>query len=389
MDNLSEPASKGPPKTQPTVRRFCIISGNARSLIANRANLLADVQSRGYTVTAIVPTEDYLPGVEQLGVDIIRVPLGRTATNPLADIATVFRLWRAIRSVRPRVVFGYGAKPVVYGMLAGVLAGVPKRFSMVTGLGYAFTTRTAKTAIIRFILSILYFVGFSCAQRVFVQNPDDLGELKRLSLLRGAHKAVLVNGSGIDLDHFKPTPLPKRKMTFLFIGRLLTEKGIEEFCNAAALVVPNDRPVRFIAVGPHDPNLPHSVKAEQLAEWKAAGVVEFPGGIQDVRPWIAEATVLVLPSYREGTPRSVLEAMAMGRPIITTDSPGCRETVIDGHNGLLVTPRTEEPLARAMQTLVDQPERIPVMAQRSLERVREKYDVRKVNACILEAMGIQ
>lgn len=371
--------------------RFLIIAGNARSLLANRRALSFALVEAGAQVEAIVPIEDFLPEVEELPVRVHRFMLGRVGTNPFRDVSTIVRLRGLIRQVRPTHVFGYGAKPVAYGAIAGWLAGVEHRFSMVTGLGHAFTTRTWKTAMIRSIMVVLYRMGFGLSSVVFIQNPDDEADLRRHRALGRRTQVCRINGSGIDLHEFPPRPLPDygTEPTFLFIGRLLTEKGLAEFCEAAAQLAEAGKKARFVVVGPHDPSLPHSVKADDLERWRNAGMVEFVGGQKDVRPWLEACTVLVLPSYREGTPRSVLEAMATGRPVITSDAPGCRETVRDGWNGFLVPPRTVEPLAAAMQRFIDEPELVPRMAQNSLALVREKYDVRKVNAVILEAMGIR
>nr|WP_198034557.1 glycosyltransferase family 4 protein [Halomonas sp. 1513] len=365
-----------------------IIAGNARSLIANRGDLVKEMQARGLVVAAAVPTADYLPEVEGLGIEIHPIEMGRTGINPVHDIKTLWSLYRLIRQLRPKAVFGYTIKPVVYGSLAAKAAGVPRIYSMITGLGHVFTTQSAKNRRLQKVVSLLYRAGLACNDRVFFQNPDDLKEFTERGILRDNGKAVRTYGSGVDMQRFAPTPLPEGALTFLFIGRLLTEKGVAEFCAAAGQLHAEHPSTRFIAVGPHDPNLPHSCAAKDLQRWKAEGCVEFVGGVADVRPWIAQCSVFVLPSYREGTPRSVLEAMSMRRPIITSDAPGCRETVEDGVNGFLVAPRASGPLFKAMRRFVEEPRLVPQMAEASRTLVERHYDVRKVNSVILKAMEL-
>ncbi|WP_445157947.1 glycosyltransferase family 4 protein [Halomonas sp. E14] len=363
-----------------------IIAGNARSLMANRGDLIREMLAQGLEVGAAVPTADYLPDVEALGIAIYPIDMGRTGVNPMHDLRTLHELYKLIRKIRPSVVFSYTSKPVIYGSLAAKMAGVPRIYSMITGLGHLFTTDTPRTRRLRRVLSMLYRAGLSCNDRVFFQNPDDLKEFTDKRILSKATKAVRTYGSGVDMARFARQPLPQGPLTFLFIGRLLGEKGIAEFCEAANLLKQRYPQVRFVAVGPHDPSLPHACDIQDLERWKREGAVEFVGGVEDVRPWISECSVFVLPSYREGTPRSVLEAMSMGRAIITSDAPGCRETVEPGINGFLVAPRTSAPLADAMERFIHEPEMVATMGEASVELVEKYYDVRKVNRVIMEAM---
>nr|WP_231373452.1 glycosyltransferase family 4 protein [Thioalkalivibrio sp. ALE19] len=365
-----------------------IVAGNARSLIANRGALIREVTSGGLTVGAAVPEKDYLPEVEELGIEIHKFPMARTSLNPFADLRTVRALRRIMRATQPEAVFGYTVKPVVYGALAARLAGVKRFYAMITGLGHAFTTFSPKTRVIRAISTRLYRYGVARSSRVFFQNPDDREEFIQRRILRDPERAVLVNGSGVDTERFAPHELPEGPPVFLFIGRLLTEKGVAEFVEAARHVHARWPGARFVAVGPHDPDLPHAVDAAEVERWKAEGVVEFVGGVKDVRGWLAASSVFVLPSYREGTPRSVLEAMSIGRPIITTDAPGCRETVEHGRNGFLVPPRDSSSLAREMEEFLEKPDLIGRMGAASRELAEDKYDVRKVNQKILRAMEL-
>ena len=366
-----------------------IVAANARSLIANRGDLIRALSGRGVSLAAAVPIADYLPEVEQLGIQIHPIAMSRTSTNPLRDLSTAVALSRLMTRLKPGAVFGYGVKPVVYGSLAASWAGVPRIYAMITGLGHAYTTESMRTRLLRRLITRLYRVGLNRCDRVFFQNPDDLQEFLDRRILGNAQKVVRINGSGIDLDQFALQPLPDGPPLFLFIGRLLTEKGVAEFVEAAQALRPRWPDARFVAVGPHDPNLPHAVNASDLAKWRSNGVVEFVGAVKDVRPWLAKCTVFVLPSYREGTPRSVLEAMSVGRPIVTSDAPGCRETVVDGENGFLVRPRDVGSLAHAMERFLEEPALIRPMAEASRRLVEQKYDVNEVNRLIIKTMGFE
>ncbi|WP_227368691.1 glycosyltransferase family 4 protein [Halomonas sp. M20] len=363
------------------------IAGNARSLIANRGDLIREMQSKGLVVAAAVPERDYLPEVEELGITIFRFEMGRTGINPLSDIKTFFSLFRLMRKKNPKAVFCYTIKPVVYGSLAAKLAGVPKIFSMITGLGHVFTTQNVKTGLVRKIVAWLYKLSLFQNDVIFFQNPDDEREFRQLKIINDTAKVVRTNGSGVDTEKFALSDLPSGNPVFMFIGRLLTEKGIIEYVEAAKALRARYQDVTFIAVGPHDPSLPHSIDQALLDDWKNNSCVEFIGSVSDVRPCLAKCSVFVLPSYREGTPRSVLEAMSMGRAIVTSDAPGCRETVIDGNNGFLVAPRSADSLADAMEKFIIEPTLIGRMAQESRRLAEEKYDVKKVNKVILNAMG--
>lgn len=364
-----------------------IVAANARSLVANRGDLIQALKVRGLRVGALVPQADYRDNVKDLGIPIQTFALTRTGTNPLADLRSLAQLTRLIRSANPRVVFSYSIKPVIYGTIAAALAGIRGRYAMITGLGHAYTTDSGRTSALRKITDRLYRLALGLATKVFFQNPDDLAELTARGVLADPEKAVLVNGSGVNLERFPARLLPKGDPHFLFIGRLLTEKGVAEFVEAAREVHRDYPRARFTAVGGHAADLPHSVAAEDLERWKDQGIVDFVGEVSDVRPWLENCSVFVLPSYREGTPRSVLEAMATGRAVITSDAPGCRETVDPGVNGYLVPVKDAGALASAMRAYLENPELIAAHGEAGLALARDKYDVNKVNAVLLGAMG--
>lgn len=320
-----------------------------------------------------------------MGVRVFDIPLGRTGTNPWNDLKLLLHLHRLMHGARPDVMLAYTIKPVIYGTIAAWVACVPRRFALVTGLGYAFTGN--RQGIVKRIVSVLYRFALGRTHKVFFQNPDDERLFRTLGIVPTGIPSVVVNGSGVDVAEFPLTPLPDGPPVFLFIGRLLGDKGVREFAMAARSVKVLHPEARFHAVGWIDCN-PDAITQSELDSWVADGSVEFLGKLDDVRPAIAASTVYVLPSYREGTPRTVLEAMAMGRPVITTDAPGCRETVIDDDNGLLVPVQSVEALVKAMLKFIENPTLAARMGRRSRQIAEERYDVHKVNAVMLREMGI-
>ncbi len=285
--------------------------------------------------------------------------------------------------------FGYAIKPVIYGSLAARIAGVPRRFAMIEGLGYAFTPPDGrehlKRRALRGMVSILYATALRSPSRVFFLNGDDIDEFTRSHLV-SPKKASLLGGIGVELEKWPPAPPVTRPVTFLLAARLLREKGIVEYATAARLVRSRHPEARFILLGGLDSN-PGALSREEVESW--SDDVEWPGHVPDVRPWLARASVFVLPSYyREGVPRSTQEAMSMARPVITTDAPGCRETVVDGVNGFLVPPRDPQALAEAMERFILHPELIERMGQASRRLAEERFDVRRANLRIMEEMGL-
>ena len=298
----------------------------------------------------------------------------------------IFSLFFLFRSLKPDVILTYTIKPVIYGSIAAKLFGVSRIYAMIEGLGYAFIGDDLRSRFINIIVKILYYLSLKANQNVFFLNPDDRDLFIKLRLSNDA-QAVLINGIGVDLDYYKPEPFPEN-LSFLLIARLLKDKGIREYVEAARNIKQKYPKISFRLVGWMDDN-PASVSKNELDTWVKQGIVKYLGKLSDVRPAIAASSVYVLPSYREGTPRTVLEAMAMGRPIITTDAPGCRETVQHGKNGFLVPIKNVSVLVSAMENFIQQPELIETMGLASREIAVEKYDVRKVNTVILKTMGLE
>ena len=371
--------------------RVAVIAGFAPSLVNFRGELLREMVALGHTVLALAPERDegVIAKLGEYGVAFEQVPLVRAGLNPLADLRTLAAITRTLRRFRAEVTLAYTAKPVIYGTLAARLAGVRTRCAMITGVGSSLRATSGARALVSAAMRGLYAVALRSANVVLFQNPDDEALFRRLNLLGPAQRVVLVDGSGVDLQRFAARPLPsERGPTFLLVGRLLRDKGVVEFVEASRLVRRTHPQARFVVVGGRDSN-PSCITEAELARWRAEGLVEFLGPQPDVAPHLAACHVFVLPSYGEGMPRSTLEALATGRPIVTTDVPGCRETVRADDNGLLVPARDAPALAKAMAQLAGAERAVLVrMSAQSRLLAEERFDVRKVNRAVLRAMGL-
>lgn len=374
------------------MKTVLVTASYSPSMVNFRGALITAMRARDHRVHACAPglLEDKATRMwlEKRGVVCHDVPLSRTGLNPLHDLRAMVALAQLMRRIRPDVFLGYTIKPVIWGILAAGCACVPQRVALITGLGYAFTGEaTGLRAIVQRVARTLFSLAMRSATLVFFQNPDDKADFHRLKILPEDAAVKLVNGSGVDTDWFDLAELPKGPTRFLLIARLLGDKGIREYVAAAEQLSSRWAGVEFHLVGGIDPN-PNGIARAEVESWLRDRHFIWHGALDDVRAAISACHVYVLPSYREGTPRTVLEAMSMGRPIVTTDAPGCRETVIDGENGFLVPLRDRMALASAMQRFIEDPLLIPAMGNRSREIAVEKYDVHKVNAAMLEAMGL-
>ncbi len=369
------------------IRRIALISSQAFSIANFRGPLIRAWGDAGVAVFALAPDHDDASrrAVQALGATAVDYPLSRAGLNPLRDLASLFALMRILRRLGVDASFAYFIKPVIYGGLAARLAGIRRRFAMIEGAGYVFAddARSLRRRMLRSAVSRLYRAGLSGVERVLFLNRDDL-ELFVGAGMVDRRQALLTGAIGVDLDHFAPAPQPAVP-TFLLAARLLANKGVREYVAAARRLRGS---AHFILLGGTDAN-PASVSRAELEAWAAEGVVEWCDHLADVRPLIARASVFVLPSYyREGVPRSIQEAMAMGRAVITTDMPGCRDTVIDGENGILIPPRDVDALVAAMRRFIDDPALAARMGQASLRLAAERFDVRAANARVLAAMGL-
>lgn len=370
--------------------RVVVVGVLAESLLSFRGDMLHSMVAHGHQVLAIAPENDagIRAALDAMGVGYSTVPLRRASTNPIRDVATILSLARTFRHFRADAVLAYAAKPVVYGSIAGRLAGVRLRTVMITGVGSALGGQASlRRRALSAVLRGLYALALRQVDVVFFQNPDDERLFRSLRLVGDRNRVVQIRGSGVDLERFKPEPFPPEPITFLMIGRLIRDKGVGEFVEAARRVRRAHPEVRIQLLGALDPN-PSGISARELEAWRAEGAIEYLGSTSDVRPFLARAHVCVLPSYGEGMPRSVLEAMAMGRAVLTTDVPGCRETVEQGRNGLIVPARDADALAEGMLHMLSEPERLKAMGRQSRAMAEERFDVHAVNHAILGAMGL-
>lgn len=372
-------------------RSFLLVASFPDSIITFRAALIATLQAHDFQVHAAAPNlppqSTVRAKLEAMGVTVHDIPMHRTGTNPRADLITLVHLWRLMHGLRPEIFLGYTIKPVIYGSLAAWLARVPCRFALITGLGYTLRSpgKGRRLGLLRNVVKHLYALALHTTHKVFFQNPDDQATFRTARIMGRHTPSFVINGSGVDIGYFVPVPVPA-STHFLLIARLLGDKGVREYALAAQKIRMRHPEVICSLAGWIDDS-PDAISQAELDQW-SAGTLNYMGRLSDVRPAIASCSVYVLPSYHEGTPRTVLEAMAVGRAIITSDAPGCRETVRDGYNGYLVDVRSVDGLAAAMQRFIDTPRLAHDMGARSRAIAVDKYDVRKVNATLLLQMGL-
>lgn len=378
--------------------KFLIIASSVPSILNFRGELLLALQEAGFEIHIAAPEFTSYPAelekLHSLGYKVHNIFMQRTGTNPAADAQTFLALYRLMRDIKPDYMMGYTIKPVIYGLLAAKFAHVPHRFALITGLGFAFQgvdEQGYRKSHLQKIMHKLYSLALVSTHKIFFQNPDDEALFKSMGIVKPTASTKVVNGSGVDLSEYSvqpfhtvdDSPIPR----FLLIARLLVDKGIREYAQAARLIKIKYPQVQFDLVGPFDSN-PSAISQIELDTWLEEELFTYWGRVSDVRPAILANSIYVLPSYREGTPRSVLEAMAMGRPIITTDAPGCRETVINGYNGYIVPVKAVDELAAAMERFIVDPKLIVQMGAASRQLVEDKFDVHAVNQVMLKEMDI-
>lgn len=368
--------------------KILVLGSHAESLVNFRKEMLRDMARENKVVACVPDANAYvLQQLEGMGIEYQNIQLARTGLNPFADLITIYKLYKIIKQQHITAIFSYTSKPVIFGSIAAKLAGVKQIYSMITGLGSYFIHRDVKSQIVRTIMSILYKIALRFNTKVFFQNPDDVADFARFKIFNDPQRIVMVNGSGVNLDYFVPSPLPTPKLSFLLTARFIRAKGVFEYLDAAQQLKQKYPQLEFLLVGWFE-NKDEALDQAALQPYIDDQIIRYLGKLEDVRPALEQTSVFVLPSYREGTPKGVLEAMASGRAIITTDVPGCRETVIDGENGWLVPAKNVAALCAAMEKFITDPQLISTMGQRSRELAVSKYDVKKVNQVILSAMGL-
>jgi glycosyltransferase, family 1 len=370
------------------MKKIVLLNNIARDIIIFRKHLIQYLIAHNYTVYALATdfTEESKREVKSLGAIPFSYSFARGGLNPLADLKNMLHLTRILRKIQPDVVLSSFAKPVIFGTMAAKRAHVPKIIAMVEGLGFPFTEqptkRTLKAKIVRRIQIFLYRLSLPLADTVIFLNHDDPSDLLDKNHIK-VKKTIILGGIGLNLADYPFTPAPEHPISFIFVARLLREKGIFEFLQAAKQIKNKYPNTIFKVIGNFDYENPGALKKEELQKYVQQDIIYYPGFVQDVNEYFAKSSVFVLPSYREGLPRSTQEAMAIGRPIITTDVPGCRETVINGQNGFLIPKWNVPALVSAMEYFILNPSEITRMGLESYQIAVEKFDGKKVNQKLL------
>ncbi len=375
------------------MKHILIIASYGPSLINFRLSLIKNFISKGYKVSVASPVNEFSDDLQKklnvLGVDINFFRLSRQSLNFFKDFNSIIEIYKILRNLNPDIIISYTAKPVIY---TGLILKCFKKISyypLITGLGYAFSDgNSIKFKILNYLMIKLYREGLKKSKKTIFQNIDDQSLFLKLNIIKNDKLSCIVNGSGVDLNLYPLTSLPSKPI-FLMIARLLVDKGVREYVEAAKIVRSRFSNAKFLLVGGLDQN-PSAITSNELQSWINQGNIEYLGELQSVQSILKSCKYYVLPSYyREGTPRSTLEALSTGRPIITTDAPGCRETVVHEKNGLLVPIKDPVSLANAMIRLLNEKdETLKKMAHESYLLAKKKYEINKVNQSMLDIMSL-
>lgn len=371
--------------------KILVLSSLSWSLVNFRGRLLTDLANAGHEVIACAPDREQgvLDWLSERGIAFRQTPMNRAGTNPVSDIAVLARYMKLIHKERPGAVLAYTQKPIIYGGLASRLCGLKRFFAIMSGLGYVFSDEGSKRPTLRRIVSRIYAAGLRKAEAIFVFNGDDRPMMLEYGIIGPEHNVVQVPGSGVDIEYFAEAQLPDGPPAFVMISRLMRDKGVADYVEAARLVKAEIPNARFTLVGRYEPENPTGYSEEDVARWVREGLVDHVPETRDVRPYLADAHAFVLPSYyREGLPRTILEALAVGRPVVTTDMPGCREPIDPGVNGWLVQPKAAPELAAAMIRTVRDRQKLESMAAAARQTAVQKYSVDIVNAMLISEMRL-
>ncbi|WBU56495.1 glycosyltransferase family 4 protein [Paracoccus sediminicola] len=374
-------------------RIVLVIAGLAWSLVNFRLELMRRMVANGHHVLAAAPDFDSETEatLRAEGIEPLTVPMDRTGLNPVRDLKTLVALRKLIRDRKPDVILPYTMKPIVWGSMAAKMENHPRCYPLFTGLGYAFSEDEpkGKRRIVRRVAIELHRRALSKMRLGFHYNSADLHDLLRFSMIPEEARMIALPGSGADTQRFVPTPMPDGPTTFLFTARMLRSKGLDDLLDAAARLRAEGLEFKLGLLGPTDSN-PDAIDAGTLQIWHEAGEITYHGATRDVRPYLAQAHVFVLPTrLREGIPRTILEAMSCARPVITTDAPGCGETVGDGDGGFVVPTGDSAALADAMRRFIEDPGLAPKMGAQARSRVCRNNDVHLVNRRLLTEIGLE
>ena len=367
------------------MKKIIIVAPISDSLINFRGDLIQDIKNKGCEVITVspAPSEDYSNIFKQKKIFNISINFKRNKMNPLNDFILLVKLFKIFKKQSPDVVLSYAIKPVIWSGLASKFCKTDF-YALITGLGFAFQGTSFKRKLLTNLVVFLYRVALKKSKAVIFQNKDNLNLFVDKGIVPRS-KTHLVNGSGVDIEKFNTEVFPKGSINFLCISRLLTEKGLREYAAASKIVKKKFPSVIFNLVGAEDTS-PDAIPLDEVYRW--SDYINYKGSTMDVRSYIKNAHVSVLPSYHEGIPRSTLEAMSMGRAVITTDATGCKETVENGINGFKVSVRSINELAEKMIWFIEHPEQVELMGIESRNIVLNKFNVHMVNIKMLEILDL-
>lgn len=370
--------------------KIALLSNQSRSMANFWKILISRLKSLPADVICVVPGGDGESEsvLRKAGAKIVNYFLDRKGLNPINDLRTRGELRAVFAGEKPDLVFATTIKPIIYGAPAAAAAGVPAFFATITGLGYAFERDSFPKKILNKAVSFLYRRSLAKSVAVFFQNRDDAGLFRDHGILKDVKHILFARGTGVDTGFFTPVPLPvisnPDNFTFLLVGRILVAKGVDDYADAATILKKKYPGSRFLLLGPKETG-PGGVSDQRLADLEKKGI-EYVGETRDTRSWLAKADAVVLPSWREGVPTALMEAMSMGRPCVATDVPGCREAVRDGVTGVLTPPRDARALAEAMEKLILNPALAEAAGRRGRDYALEKFDAVKVADKIIADM---
>jgi len=369
--------------------KVVVLSNQARSLVNFWSVLLTQLREAGHETVCFVPGEDAEAEAElaALGAGVCRYPLDRKGLNPFRDLHSIAALRRLFLREHPDLVYATTIKPVIYGLPTAAWCGVKRRYAMITGLGYMFEADTPVKRLLTHAASRLYRFSLAFADAVFFQNSDDVAEFRARRCLPPSVRVVPTRGTGVDTARFAPVALPDGPPVFLFMGRLLEAKGLPEYAEAARLLRPGYPEARFQVLGPPEEQR-GGVSLAQIRRWEAEGLLEYLGETRDIRPFAARASVIVLPSRREGMPCALMEGMSMGSAVTAADAPGCREVVRDGLNGFLTPPGDPAALASALERFLQDPSLVARFGAAGRRMAETELDAGQAAQHLLEVMGL-
>lgn len=368
-------------------KKIVVMSSHTPSLFWFRTDMMKEFISRGYVVYALGNEEesDWTDRFSENGIIYQQINVRRNGLNPLQDKKSLDSIRHKLKEIMPNKIFTYQAKTVIYGGMAANSLGITDVYPLIAGMGSVFLSNSFKAKIVRFVMTTLYRHSMKKCPVVFFQNKDDEELFRKYRIIQD-QKVVLINGSGVNTEKFTVTELPE-KPAFLCISRLIRDKGVYEYLEACRMIKKTSPETRCLLVGPYDTN-PSALKPKELKPFIDDGIIEYFGEQDDVRPYIEQSSVFVLPSYREGTPKTNLEAMACGRAVITTDAPGCKETVVDGQNGFLVPVKDIQSIYDKMKWFIEHNDDIKAMGDKGRSMVEDIFDVNKVNEEICRTMNL-